>query len=617
MGGKAHYLKRNAENELPSRVLCFDTETRISPTDQGEVHTLRLGCYHYIKRRGDQWEESSGSFRTKEEFWGLLDSLVMKGTCLYLIGHNTSYDYAILDLDHYLSSREFEIDMFVINAAFIIKAHRDKASIKIIDTMNWFKAPLRRLGEVFGVSKGEIPDFNAASDQDLLPYCMQDSNIVKTVFINYIDFISDNNLGNFAITAAGQAFNSYRHRFMPNKSILIHGNTDIYPLEQATYRGGRTDIFKQGEFHNIVKLDINSMYPFVMSAYPYPTKPHSRTPITGLSVQDIQQGLNAHKFVIGDFDIILKEPFLALKRNKLIFPVGRVKNAYLTSPEIEYLLKGAGQIVNVNSAMFYDQEFIFSSYVDYFYNLKSTAKTPIMKELSKLFLNSLYGKFGQRENGDICLDLSPENEVICQDNKIGSFFVKAGADQYKIMKIGDKFYKIQPPLKTPGAQSSPVISSAVTSYARLYLWDLIKKCGVENVFYCDTDSIFTNKTGYERMENLGFINNKQLGKLKVEGIGSCVLRGPKDYDWIDDTTGKLKRTIKGIPANSIEQPDGGYSFKQWETGVNRYRLMSSAEVQIRDSVKYLSRKYDKGIIDNAGNVHPLLLNELEPDLSRA
>ncbi len=609
MGARAHYLKRNADNELPNRVLCFDTESTITPTDQGEVHSLRLGCCHYLKRRGESWDETPYSFRTREEFWALLDGLLINGTCLYLVGHNTAYDYAILDIDNYLSSRGFEIDMFVINAAFIIKAHRDKTSIKIIDTMNWFKAPLRRLGEVFGVSKGEIENFRTATDEELLPYCLQDSNIVKTIFINYIDFISAHDLGNFSITAAGQAFNSYRHRFMRDRSILIHANTEMYQLEQGTYRGGRTDIFKSGEYHNIVKLDINSMYPYVMSKYDYPTKPLSRAPITGLSVKNVQEALNDHKFIIGDFDILLKEPFLAVKRNKLIFPVGRIKNAYMTSPEIEHLLSGAGEIVKVNSAMLYEQENIFSEYVDYFYKLKSGAKTPVMKELSKLFLNSLYGKFGQRENGDITLDNSPENEIICQDNKIGSFWVNQGSDHYKVMKIGESFYKINPQLSTPGAQSSPIISSAVTSYARIYLWNLIKKCQVENVYYCDTDSIFTNRQGYDHMENLGFIDNKLLGKLKVEGIGSCVLRGPKDYDWIDQETGKLKRTIKGVPHSSIEQQDGGYKYKLWETGLNRYKNMSSAEVQIKDSVKYLVRKYDKGIIDNCGNVHPFVLKE--------
>jgi len=465
---------------------------------------------------------------------------------------------------------------------------------------------------VFGLEKGEVHDFKNVTDEELLPYCMNDANIVKTVFIQYIDFLKQHDLGNFAVTAAGQSFNAYRHRFMREKSILIHGDDKIYPLEQASYRGGRTDIFKQGEYHDIIKLDINSMYPYVMATHKYPTRPLSKEPITGLTVDDLKKSLAEGKFVVADLDIIIHEPFLAVKRTKLLFPVGGISNAYMTSPEIEYLLSSpdVGEVVKVNSAMVYEQEQIFSSYVDYFYKLKSESKTPVMRELSKLFLNSLYGKFGQRQNGDISLDTSPENDIISQENNIGSWFILEGEEKHKIMRIGDKFYRVEPQLPTPGKQSSPIISSAVTSYARIYLWHLMKCCGVENVYYCDTDSIFTNRRGYERLEALGYIDNKRLGKLKVEGIGNCILRGPKDYDWIDADTGQLKRTIKGVPRNSVQQEDGGYSYRQWETGVNRYRHNSTEEVQIKNSVKYLSRQYDKGFVDDSGQVHPFTFNEI-------
>ncbi len=606
---KGHYLKPNAENELPSRAICVDTETYISPNEQGEVHTLRLGCAYYIRRRGERWEEENFSFYKKEEFWAYLDRHLAKGTCLYLIGHNTAYDYAILDLDNYLSSRGFEIKLFVINQAFIIKAQLGKCSLKIIDTMNWFKAPLRRLGQVFGIDKGEIADFQKATNEELLPYCMNDANIVKTVFLAYIDFVRDNDLGNFAVTSASQAFAAYRHRFMQEKSILIHGDPKIYELEQTSYRGGRCDIFKRGEFKDIIKLDINSMYPFVMHDFDYPSEPVSSGPITGISPGDIPELLARGDFIVADLDINLTEPFLAVKKEKLLFPIGRIKNAKLTSPEIEYLLESGGSILKVNSLILYKKSRLFSSYVDFFYSLKSNAKTPVMRELSKLFLNSLYGKFGQRENGAIEIDESPENEMICSDQAIGSFWVISEGKKYKVIKIGEKFYRITPQKPTPGNQSAPIIASAVTSYARVYLWKLMKIAGIENVYYCDTDSIFTNRAGYEKLESLGYIDGKQLGKLKVEGIGDCIIRGPKDYDWIDQETGKLKRTIKGVPSSAVDLGDGKFEYRQWTTGLTRYHNDSSSEVVISNKVKLLSRSYDKGVIDPLGNVHPLELDD--------
>jgi hypothetical protein len=182
------------------------------------------------------------------------------------------------------------------------------------------------------------------------------------------------------------------------------------------------------------------------------------------------------------------------------------------------------------------------------------------------------------------------------------------------MKIGEKYYKVLPATGEPGKQSSPIISAAVTAYARMYLWQLIKMVGVENVYYCDTDSIFTNRTGYEILDQAGYINNTQLGKLKVEGLGSVVLRGPKDYDWIDQESGKMKRTIKGVPASSVDLGHGDYRYKQWETGLTRYAMGSSAEVIINEKIKHLTREYDKGIIGLDGNVYPFVLNEMEDDI---
>lgn len=55
--------------------------------------------------------------------------------------------------------------------------------------------------------------------------------------------------------------------------------------------------------------------------------------------------------------------------------------------------------------------------------------------------------------------------------------------------------------------------------ARLRLFELIDKVGGPhsgNVFYSDTDSLYCNRKAYEILKNAGEINEKELGKLKVE-----------------------------------------------------------------------------------------------------
>lgn len=615
-----HYLKQNAANELPTCVVCVDTETyvkrRVDISEDGEEclkehHTLRLGAYFSLRRRGNEWQEEQGDFRTKEQFWGHVSSLCFDGRVVYVIGHNMAYDYAILNMDKWISDNGFIITQFIIGQAFIIVAKRGKQTVKFIDSMNWFKSSLRSLGETFGMAKGEIADFTNVSDEELLPYCINDANIVKTVFLTYVDFISQHDLGNFSMTAAGQAFNSYRHRFMPAKSILIHGNSGLYDLEQKSYRGGRSDIFRQGRYDELVKLDINSMYPFVMAKFDYPTKPVSKEPIFGISLDEVIARMEEY-FVVGDFDITLsgrEAAGIAVKRDKLIFPVGHIAHAYLTSPEIEFVLKH-GTIDKVNFVSLYEKRNLFEEYVKYFYDIKNNSKGP-MKALSKLFLNSLYGKFGQRKFGEIKQLADPASRSIMDSIDSNVFY---DHNNHKVMQIGNEIYEISGKKEEPSYDASPIISSAVTAYARMYLWELMLSCGLDNVFYCDTDSIFTNREGYEKLDALGLIDNKELGKLKVESLGSAVLRGPKDYDWIDSETGEVKQTIKGVPRNAIQKENGDYLYNEWQTGLRRYTNPIAEGIEVVQRSKHLKREYDKGFVDNDGLVHPLVLDERDGTL---
>jgi hypothetical protein len=598
---RAHYLKQNEENEIPSHIICVDTESYIHELDGGEFHDLRLGAAIYLRRNGTEWSETLFTFTSKQQFWDYLDTLMIPKRALYLVGHNMAYDHAILGMDEYINSRKGEINHFVIGQVFMIYAKINDGTLKIIDTMNWFKTSLKRLGTTFGLDKGEIKDFKNTTNEELLPYCINDTQIVKTVILHYLDFITKHDLGNFAATAAGQAFNGYRHRFMPKDSILIHGNTELYDLEMNSYRGGRTDIFRYGNFENIYKLDINSMYPYVMANFKYPAIPLSQGPITNLTVEQI---LTWEYFVVADVDIRLNAPAIAVKRDKLTFPIGNVSHCTLTSPELA-LVALNGSIEHIHSAALYNYQDLFSSYVSYFYHIKRTETGP-MRELAKLFLNSLYGKFGQQNQGDIEICTDPSTKLIFDSIPGNVYWQMENGIKYKIMKIGETVYKISPKTRTPAKQSAPIISSAVTAYSRCYLWSLINCAGISHVYYCDTDSLFVDRGGYDNLERADVLDDKVLGKLKLEGVGNVRLRGPKDYDWIEN--GECKSVIKGVPHDSELVGENEYEYSQWMTGLDRYSHGQTSGVNIEKRTKTLSRNYDKGTIVG-DKVFPLVLTE--------
>jgi len=589
-----HYLKRNEHSESPSNVLIIDTEANISRKKDGsQIQTFRLGCANHLMLKNGEWYETEYRFHSIDDFWKLLDRIAYEKKRLYVFAHNMAYDYAILKLDTYLSSRNMEIKMRVIDSVFMIRAD----NILFLSSTNYYRQSLAELGKIFGLLKSESPNFEDCSDAELMPYCMQDVKVLSHIIKAHIAFIKDNDLGCFKPTIAGQAMTAYRHRFM-HHDLLVHAYNDILELEKMSYRGGRCEAFRIGKFENIYALDINSMYPFVMKTEKYPTKLITSKPILEASVSELERIVNSERFALADCLINLKKPVIACKKEKLLFPIGDVRQV-ITSPEIKYLFEHPeyGTILKADKIVVYEQENIFSEYVDFFYGFRQNTTNEAYKQMSKVMLNSLYGKFGQH--------CSTIPTLITDDIKIkmyteimnmtGSLEILTALDS-KIVKLGESLYQVSKMDGEFSRDSIPIIASAVTSYSRILLYDLMEKANLSNVLYCDTDSLFVNEYGYHNLQDC--ISQTDLGKLKLEKSGTAEIRGAKDYTF----NGKVK--LKGVKANAELLPDGTFKQLNWQTKNSRYRNGTpDGQVLLKPIIKRISHNYDKGIVKD-GIVSP-------------
>ena len=342
-------------------------------------------------RQKDGWSERGFTLNSIEDFWKLLDDFSYEKKKLYVFAHNMAFDYTILKLDSYISSRNLEITSRVIDSVFMIKA----GNILFLSSTNYYKQSLKELGIIFGLSKMESPDFQNVSDEKLLPYCVRDTQVLTTIIKQHIAFVVNNDLGSMKPTIAGQAFTAFLHRFMSH-DLLVHDYSDILEMEKQSYRGGRCEVFKMGKFDNITCLDINSMYPYVMKTFPYPTKLISSGIALDVSHEEIKKVIQSGTFVLAEYMLDLKKPVIACKRDKLLFPVGKIKQV-ITSPEIEYILNNpdCGKILSFDKVVYYYTANIFSAYIDFFYNLRCKTENDAVKTMCKLMMNSLYGKLGQ------------------------------------------------------------------------------------------------------------------------------------------------------------------------------------------------------------------------------
>ncbi|GAI67957.1 unnamed protein product [marine sediment metagenome] len=363
-------------------------------------------------------------------------------------------------------------------------------------------------------------------------------------------------------------------------------------MERDAYKGGRVECFFLGHLNTekYYVLDVNSLYPTVMRDNKYPVKYlNLKCTVTLKSLARILKT----KAVVAKVLIETDEPVYGVRRDRLVFPVGRFWTS-LCTPELKYALK-AGHLRQVETIVTYAQENIFRSYVDKFYELRlgfRSAGADEYEELCKKMLNSLYGKFGQKgENwlkiGDCPGELDREELMFNMSGRRVTKLRYLMGEIFIMLSTGESF------------DSFPAIAAHVTAYGRLFLWRLMQQVGSGNYYYCDTDSLIVNETGLRRLRK--DISQTGLGGLKVEeSCSHLVIRGLKDYST------ESKNVTKGIRKNAIRVSDGVYQQELWPGFRGLLRSGKAETYRIQTITKHLNREYRKGYVRPDGSIVPFV-----------
>lgn len=270
------------------------------------------------------------------------------------------------------------------------------------------------------------------------------------------------------LTIASNSINIFKNEYY--KYGTFSRNSDkIDNFFRLAYKGGRVELIKTyGE--GLYYYDINSLYPYVMQQYQYPLIQRNNYELTKEYIPNI----------CGIYECNVKLDYIYIPllhttlNNKMIYPYGTFKG-YYTNREIEKALKLGYEIEVIKGYTFNNTEYIFKDYVDYYYNIKKNNEGS-KKEIAKLLLNSLYGKFGQKRNM-IKYSINPIKNI--KNNEFLTIFNNMGISKTKSYNFYSNFLHSE-------------ISALITANARLKLYELIERAGMNNVYYYDTDSIITS-----------------------------------------------------------------------------------------------------------------------------
>jgi hypothetical protein len=175
--------------------------------------------------------------------------------------------------------------------------------------------------------------------------------------------------------------------------------------------------------------------------------------------------------------------------------------------------------------------------------LEKIGVNPGRRQMSKILLNSFWGKFAQRENLTqvefINTDLERFNELLFSDNI------------YKVMRVTliteDIVYVVYKNIFCkPNPKGNIFVAAFTTAHARLHLYKAVEQLG-NRVLYMDTDSVvFKHRPGQwaPNLSNyLGDWTDEIPSGWRIVTFITC---GPKNYSYIIEniSTGQLNTVMK-------------------------------------------------------------------------
>lgn len=283
-----------------------------------------------------------------------------------------------------------------------------KRGCKINDSLKKLPFSVAELGSKLGFEeKGEI-NYNTYRmeggklSKDDLDYLLTDCRIVakglKEMFFKN---------GMYEMTLGSDCLKEYKALFSDFKRFFPVLDEDVDWFARRSYKGGSTQSRGIKNVGYGCTVDANSMYPSVMHSksgnmYPYGLPVHYKGKYQPDDAYTLYiQKINVCMDVLPEhIPTIQVKGSMAFADNEYIESTdGEMVELYLTNVDLELMLKhyDIHSIEYLEGQKYHGMVGLFDTYINKWYKIKQDATRSgdkVLRELAKLMLNNLYGKFG-------------------------------------------------------------------------------------------------------------------------------------------------------------------------------------------------------------------------------
>jgi hypothetical protein len=423
------------------------------------------------------------------------------------------------------------------------------------------------------------------------------------------------------LSIPGVAFKAWKQHQLP----LLHSDKlQVYDLSKSldsifrgAYHGGIVDVYRPHLVGGGYYYDVKSLYPTAMCR-PMPVGVPTQVTLT------------PDQFIQGEFFGYLKAQveapvneyigLLPIKLNgRLICPVGTFEGFFF-SEELRFALVNGYQLLGITEAWAFQRgDNTFKTLIEQLNTIKVEAQLagkPVLRNIAKLMMNSMYGRFGMHVDEEISAIVSLEalNNLVgtCQvisNIKIGELYLVSYLPR---LPLGEQVKGTRKHILPRPMETNVPIAAAVTAYSRMiingYKLDALN-AGLE-LYYSDTDSLVLNGPLSSHL-----VDPAEMGMLKLEHeIAEGYFVAPKIY-WFQTPDGNIVSKCKGYPGNLTRaQVESLYHGENLNLTVSRWaRSLTQQTVEIKVDQPYqiqpIFNKRDK-VYDEKGvwvNTRPLIL----------